>query len=106
MCHASVDGLFGFPHVKVRALLCGLNRMPLPTLGRSDQNLVLLSSSNKPVVQQQTVTVRTVRMWSPDAMEVLRGTMETSDLKALYEPHGEDNTIPTNVVLCYPNNKP
>ena len=95
----------------------------LPPLGRSDHNLVRLSPSYKPVVQQHTVTVRTVRKWSPEAMETLRGALEATDWDALYEPHGEDidgitdcvseyigfcidNTIPTKKVQCYPNNKP
>ena len=88
----------------------------LPPLGRSDHNLVLLSPSYKPVVQQHPVTVRTVRKWSPEAMETLRGALEATDWDALYEPHGEDidgltdcvseyigfcidNTIPTKEVL-------
>lgn len=95
----------------------------LPPLGRSDHNLVLLSPSYKPVIQQHPVTVRTVRKWSHEAMETLRGALEATDWDALYEPHGEDidgltdcvseyigfcidNTIPTKEVRCYPNNKP
>ncbi|KAK0132218.1 hypothetical protein N1851_032982 [Merluccius polli] len=95
----------------------------LPPLGRSDHNLVLLSPSYKPVVQQHPVTVRTVRKWSPGAMDTLRGVLEATDWDALNEPHGEDidgltdcvseyigfcidNTIPTKEVRCYPNNKP
>ena len=90
----------------------------LPPLGRSDHNLILLSPSYKPVVQQQPVTVRTVRKWSPEAMESLQGALEATDWDALYKPHGEDidgitdcvsdyigfcidNTIPTEEVRCY-----
>ena len=67
--------------------------------------------------------MRTVRKLSPEAVEALRGALETTDWKELYEPHGEDidgivdcvsvyvrfcmdNTIPTKVVHCYPNNIP
>ncbi|CAJ1081508.1 uncharacterized protein LOC121656906 [Xyrichtys novacula] len=95
----------------------------LPPLGKSDHNLVLLSPLYKPVVQQHPVTVKTVRKWSHEAMETLRGALEATDWDALYEPHGEDidgmtdciseyigfcidNTIPTKEVRCYPNNKP
>ena len=59
--------------------------------------------------------MRTVRKLSPEAVEALRGALETTDWKELYEPHGEDidgivdcvsvyvrfcmdNTIPTKVV--------
>ncbi|KAK0132030.1 hypothetical protein N1851_033180 [Merluccius polli] len=95
----------------------------LPPLGRSDHNLVRLSPSYKPLVQQHPVTVRTVRKWSPEAMETLRGALEATDWDALYEPHREDidgitdcvfeyigfcidNAIPTKKGHCYPNNKP
>ncbi|XP_040886592.1 uncharacterized protein LOC121176566 isoform X1 [Toxotes jaculatrix] len=95
----------------------------LPPLGKSDHSLVLLSPSYTPVVQQQPVTVRTVRKWSNGAMDALRDALETTDWPALYEPHGDDldeltdcvseyikfctdNSIPTKKVRCYPNNKP
>ena len=42
--------------------------------GRSDHNLVQLSPSYKPVVQQQPV--RSVRKWSPEGMESLQGVLE------------------------------
>ena len=84
-------------------------------LSRSDHNLVLLSPSYKPVVQQQPSTVRTMRKWSPGTMGALRGVLETTDWDALYQSHVQnidgivdcvsvyvrfcmDNTIPTKVV--------
>ena len=73
----------------------------LPPLGRSDHNLVRLSPSYKPVVQQHPVTVRTVRKWSPEAMETLRGALEATDWDALYEPHGEDIDGITDCVSEY-----
>ena len=65
----------------------------------------------------------TVRKWSPEATETLRGALEATDWDAPYELHGEDidgltdcvsesigfcidNTIPTKEVRCYPDNKP
>ncbi|TWW73670.1 hypothetical protein D4764_15G0010660 [Takifugu flavidus] len=95
----------------------------LPPLGKSDHNLVLLSPSYTPVVQQQPVTVRTVMKWSDGAMDCLRDALETTNWSALCEPHGEDldgltdcvsdyikfcteNSVPTKKVRCYPNNKP
>lgn len=95
----------------------------LPPLGRSDHNLALLSPLYKPVVQQHPATVRTVRKWSPETMETVRGALEATDWVAVYELHGEDidsltdciseyisfctdNTIPTKEVCCYSNNKP
>ncbi|TWW78210.1 hypothetical protein D4764_11G0003310 [Takifugu flavidus] len=95
----------------------------LPPVGKSDHNLMLLSPSYTPVVQQQSVTVRTVRKWSDGAMDCLRDALETTNWSALCEPHGEDlegltdcvsdyikfcteNSVPTKKVRCYPNNKP
>ncbi|TWW55959.1 hypothetical protein D4764_09G0010090 [Takifugu flavidus] len=51
----------------------------LPPLGKSDHNLVLLSPSYTPVVQQQSVTVRTVMKWSDGAMDCLRDALETTN---------------------------
>ena len=34
--------------------------------------------------------VRTVRKWSPEAMEALRGALEKTDWNTLIELHGED----------------
>ena len=60
----------------------------LPPLGRSNHDLVLLSPSYKPVVPQQSVTVRTVRKWFPEAIEALRGALrgaqETTDRNILF----------------------
>ena len=95
----------------------------LPPLGRSDHSLILLTPAYKPIVQQQPVTVWTVRKWSHDAMETLWGALEVTDWDALYRPHGEDidgitdcvfgyisfcidDIIPTKVVRCFPNSKP
>ncbi|TWW66930.1 hypothetical protein D4764_20G0009620 [Takifugu flavidus] len=58
--------------------------------GKSDHNLVLPSPSYTPVVQQQSVTVRTVMKWSDGAMDCLRDALETTNWSALCEPHGED----------------
>ncbi|MBN3311637.1 MROH1 protein, partial [Atractosteus spatula] len=95
----------------------------LPPLGRSDHNLVLLTPLYTPIVQRQPVTMRTVRRWSQEAMEDLRGALEATDWDVLCEPHGDDidsmvdcvtdyinfcvdNTIPTKDVHCFSNNKP
>ena len=60
----------------------------LPPLRRSDHDHILLSPSYKPVVPQQSVTVRTVRKWFPEAIEALRGALrgaqETTDRNILF----------------------
>ncbi|TWW68204.1 hypothetical protein D4764_19G0000020 [Takifugu flavidus] len=73
----------------------------LPPLGKSDHNLVLLSPSYTPVVQQQPVTVRTVMKWSDGAMDCLRDALETTNWSALCEPHGEDLDGLTDCVSNY-----
>ena len=95
----------------------------LPPLGRSDHNLVLLTSSYKPIVQQQPVIRKTIKTWSNEAEDALRGCFEATDWNVLCEPHGDDinaltecvtdyinfcvdTIVPTRTVRCFPNNKP
>ncbi|MBN3317390.1 TSN11 protein, partial [Atractosteus spatula] len=95
----------------------------LPPLGRSDHNLVLLTPLYTPIVQHQPATMSTVRRWSQEALEDLRGALEATNLDVLCVPHGDDidsmvdcvtdyinfcvdNTIPTKDVHCFSNNKP
>ena len=66
------------------------------------------------------VTVRTLKKWSQEAEEELRGCFESTDWNALCEPHGDDITsmtdyinfpvehltVPTRTVRCFSNNKP
>lgn len=47
----------------------------LPPLGRSDHNLVLLTSTYTPIVQKQPVTTRIVRRWSKEADGLCRGAL-------------------------------
>ncbi|TWW59277.1 hypothetical protein D4764_06G0008070 [Takifugu flavidus] len=79
--------------------------IPVPSLtmfpSKSDHNLVLLSPSYTPVVQQQSVTVRTVRKWSDSAMDCLQDPLETTNWSALCEPHGEDLDGLTDCVSDY-----
>lgn len=55
------------------------------------------------MVQRQTVTVKTVRKRSPEAMETLRGALEATDWNALFEPHDEDIDGVTDCVSEYIN---
>ncbi|KAJ8371917.1 hypothetical protein AAFF_G00298690 [Aldrovandia affinis] len=74
-------------------------------------------------VKKQPVTTKTVRRWSEEAMEALRGCFEVTDWQALSEPRGDDIdgltgcltdyinfcvdcNVPTRTIKCYPNNKP
>ncbi|XP_030581547.1 uncharacterized protein LOC115777725 [Archocentrus centrarchus] len=96
---------------------------PLPPLGRSDHNLVKLSSRYVPLVKSQPVTTRSIKGWSDNTYEALQDCFEVTDWPALCEPHGQDidrltecitdyinfcvdTIVPTRIVKCYPNNKP
>ena len=96
---------------------------PLPPLGKSDHNLVLLTPCYVPLVKRQPATMKTVRRWTDEAIDSLQGCFEITDWHALCEPHGDDIdgltecvtnyinfcvdcNVPTRVVHCYPNNKP
>ena len=50
LCHVSVEGLFGFPYIKVRLLLCALNGiqnitelLPVCFVLWADQSLSLIN---------------------------------------------------------------
>ena len=48
-------------------------------LGRSDHNLVLLTTCYVPVVKRLPVTTKTVRTWTEDCYEALQGCFEVTD---------------------------
>jgi len=64
--------------------------MQLPPMGKSDLNLVLLTSNCIPIVKQQHVTVRNLKKDSQEAGDELRECFESTDWNALFEPHGDD----------------
>ncbi len=95
----------------------------LPSLGRSDHNLVFLQTCYKPCVLRQPATV--VKKWTPEASEALRGCFECTDWNVLLETDGNsldtdrqvdcfteyinfcrDTVIPIKTVRYFPNNKP
>ena len=96
---------------------------PLPPLGKSDHNLVLLLPQYKAQIQRQSTTKRSFRKWSPEAAEALRDCFECTDWSVLQGAHGEDIegvthcttdylnfcmdvVVPIKTVRCFPNNKP
>ncbi|KAI4899540.1 hypothetical protein NFI96_016156 [Prochilodus magdalenae] len=64
------------------------NSKALPPLGRSDHNLVVLTPQYKPLVQRQPASTRSVRKWSPEAVESLQGCFASKTIR------------------CFANNKP
>ncbi|XP_033182022.1 uncharacterized protein LOC117152902 [Anabas testudineus] len=73
----------------------------LPPLGRSDHNLVLLTPVYTPIVQKQTVTTRTVRKWSQEAIETLQGCFEATDWNVFCDQHGDDINSMTDSVRVH-----
>ncbi|XP_023808257.1 uncharacterized protein LOC111946947 [Oryzias latipes] len=63
---------------------------PLPRLGRSDHNLVHLSSAYTPVVKQQKPQIKTVKIWTEEVTGRVRDCFSTTDWDVLCSPHGED----------------
>lgn len=96
----------------------------LPPLGQSDHNLVLLKSKYTPVVQKQPATYKTVRVWSEEACEALKGCFECTDWSVFTEGHDcndvediadkvtsyvnycVDLVVPCKRVKVFSNNKP
>ncbi|KAI4887226.1 hypothetical protein NFI96_028269, partial [Prochilodus magdalenae] len=95
----------------------------LPPLGRSDHNLVVLTPQYKPLVQRQPASTRTVRKWSPEAVESLQGCFEATQWDVLCDPHNQDidevtscvtdyinfcvdSVVPSKTICCFANNKP
>ncbi|XP_025758196.1 uncharacterized protein LOC112843545 [Oreochromis niloticus] len=62
----------------------------LPTLGRSDHNLIHLTPRYVPIVRREPVTTRSIRRWSEEALAELQGCFEVTDRETLCEPHAED----------------
>ncbi|KAI4900669.1 hypothetical protein NFI96_025608, partial [Prochilodus magdalenae] len=98
------------------------NSKALPPLGRSDHNLVVLTPQYKPLVQRQPASTRTVRKWSPEAVESLQGCFEATQWDVLCDPHNQDidevtscvtdyinfcvdSIVPSKTIRCFANNK-
>ncbi|KAI4896520.1 hypothetical protein NFI96_029536, partial [Prochilodus magdalenae] len=99
------------------------NSKALPPLGRSDHNLVVLTPQYKPLVQRQPASIRSVRKWSPEAVESLQGCFEATQWDVLCDPHNQDidevtscvtdyinfcvdSVVPSKTIRCFANNKP
>lgn len=91
-------------------------------LGCSDHNLVLLSSKYTPLVHRQRTSTKSVRMWSDEACEELRGCFDCTDWSVFHDEDDNvgniadcvtehinfcvDMIIPCKTIKCFPNNKP
>lgn len=95
----------------------------LPPLGRSDHNLVLLSSKYTTLARRQPVSTKTVRVWSKGACQDLQDCLECTDWSVFYDEDSKevdcvtdcvtdyikfctDLLIPCKTIKLYSNNKP
>ena len=93
----------------------------LPPLGQSDHNLVYLSPKYIPIVHRRPATTKSVRVWSDEACEQLKGCFDCTDWSIFYDDNDVDiitdhvtsyinfcvnSVIPCKVIRCFSNNKP
>ena len=96
---------------------------PLPPLGKSDHNLLSVTSRYSPVIQRQPIKSKTVRVWSEEACDKLQGSFECTDWSIFldddeldldskanrvtaYINFCVDDAIPCKTVKIFPNDKP
>ena len=94
----------------------------LPPVGKSDHDSVHLVPTYTPKIKSESVFKKTVKVWSQDSIEQLRGCYECTDWNMFLESSDsvneaadvitdyitfcEDTVIPTKTVKVFPNNKP
>ena len=89
---------------------------PLPSLGKSDHNNVLLTPSNKPAYKRTKPTFKSVWPGRPQKNLRLTGTFfveannnnidKISEVVTDYINYCTENIVPTKRVKCFANNKP
>ena len=96
---------------------------PLPSLGESDHNNVLLTPSYKPAYKRTKPTFKTVRVWTRETAEELKDCFGSTDWDLFVEANNNnidkisevvtdyinycmENIVPTKRVKCFANNKP
>ena len=93
----------------------------LPPAGKSDHNTILHIPAYRPKIQTDRVVKKTVKVWTPESEEQLRGCFEctewsvlvdscdnvsgAADVVSSYVTFCEDMLIPTKTVKVFPNNK-
>ena len=63
----------------------------LPPLGTADHNSVLLAPVYRPVVQRMKKIMKTVKCWTAESIECLRGCFDFSDWQIFYDSTSESN---------------
>ena len=95
---------------------------PLPPLGLSDHNTVLLTPKYRSKLKTSKPTTKTVNLWTEETTQVLQECLDTTDWDMFKEKTRdiheltdkiscylhccEKNVITSKEIKCYPNNKP
>ena len=74
--------------------------MALPPLGTADHNSVLLAPIYRPVVQRTKKIVKTVKCWTAESIECLRGCFDCTDWQMFYDSTSELNEL-VDVISSY-----
>ena len=106
-------------YTTIKGAYRSIRRAPL---GRSDHAMVYLVPTYKQQLKRVKPTVKTVKQWSVNAMETLRGCFECTDWGVFKEAAAdideytvtvsdyitfcEGLCIPTKTIIIYPNDKP
>ncbi|KAI4898658.1 hypothetical protein NFI96_029389 [Prochilodus magdalenae] len=123
--HVHLNGFTSVRADRVYHQTAAYNSKALPPLGRPDHNLVVLTPQYKPLVQRQPASTRSVRKWSPEAVESLQGCFEATQWDVLSGPIYNQDTDggyimchrlhqllcglclkPSKTIRCFANNKP
>ena len=71
--------------------------MSLPPLGRSDHNIVQLIPRYRPLVQREPTVTRTMKEWSDDAVEKLKGSLDCTDWDVFVDSSSDINQLTESV---------
>ena len=93
----------------------------LPPVGKSDHNAIHLIPAYRPKIQTDPIVKKSVKVWTPESEEQLRGCFEctewsvlvdscenvseAADVVSCYIGFCEDMLISTKTVIVFPNNK-
>ena len=119
-CHTRDNKTLDVLYVNIKE---AYNSSPLPSLRKSDHNLVHLLPVYKPLVNRRPVEICTVKAWTEESEEALRDCFDSTVWEELCVSHGEDidsltdcltdyinfcvdNTVPNRTVQCFSKSKP
>lgn len=91
-CHTQDKSTLALPYANAKDVY---SATALPPLGRSDHNLVLLTSQYVPALQQQPVSTRTVRRWIQEASEAKQDCLNHMGMILITRQTASLTTVPS-----------